>query len=425
MSTMSRRTFIHLGAAATATAAVAGPRAVSANDRISVGVIGCRNRGHQIASIYLGTGQFDLAAFCDCDDAMIERARGEMRRALHGRPDPDNIKDFRDLLARPDIDAVVIATPDHWHAAMTVMALDAGKHVMVEKPASFNVADGRAMLDAAKRHPELVVQVGTQQRSGPHFKEAKEYIDSGELGHIGFCRAWVTHTRAHVPVIPDGPPPETLDYDLWLGPAPEVPYNDERVHYNWRFMKDWGTGEMGNWGAHWIDIARWYLDLDAPLAASGAGGTFVGDDAKEWPDTQTVLYEFPQRTLLWEQRLWTRHAVNGSGVGVEFGGENGTLIITRSWWRVFPRDGEMIEHRGSDQENPHAVNFAETIRGQAENAAPMIDGHLTSVACHLGNISVELNRRLQYDADAERFIGDDEANEYLSRPYRAPWTLGT
>ena len=422
MNTWTRRGFIKAGAAATAAAAFT-PRTVSANDRISIGIIGCRNRGHQVASYYLNTGQFDLAALCDCDDAMIDRGRAELDGLLEGKPEPERIKDFRELLDRPDIDAVAIATPDHWHAAMTAMALEAGKHVMIEKPASFNIVDGRAMVAAAKKHPNLVVQVGTQQRSGPHFKEAREFIQSGALGHIGFCRAWVTHTRGEVPIVPDGPPPETLDYDMWLGPAPSVPYNDERVHYNWRFMKDWGTGEMGNWGAHWIDIARWCLDLDLPTGVSGTGGTFVTNDAKEWPDTQTVLYEFPRLTMLWEQRLWTRHAVNGNGTGVEFGGENGTLIVTRSWWKYFPRDGETEEHRGRDQNMPHARNFAEAIRGEAENAAPMEDGHKTAVVCHLGNLAVELNRHLNFDPATETFPGDEEANAHRSRPYRAPWTL--
>jgi predicted dehydrogenase len=411
-----------LSAAATAAAAVTA-RPAFANDRIAIGVIGCRNRGHQVASNYIRTGQFDLVALCDCDDAMIDRGRAELSNLLEGKPEPDRIKDFRDLLARQDVDAVAIATPDHWHAAMTQLALDAGKHVMVEKPASFNIVDGRAMVAAAKQHPELVVQVGTQQRSGPHFQAAREFIQSGALGQIGFCRAWVTHTRGRVKTVPDGPPPATLDYDMWLGPAPMVPYNDETVHYNWRFMKDWGTGEMGNWGAHWIDIARWYLGLDLPTGVSGTGGTFVMHDAKQWPDTQTVLYEFPNLTMLWEQRLWTSHAVNGNGTGVEFGGENGTLIVTRSWWRFYPRDGEMAEHRGSGQELPHAQNFAQTIRGEAENMAPMEDGHKTAVVCHLGNLAVELNRHLAFDPETESFPGDEEANAYRGRPYRAPWTL--
>ncbi len=421
MGYMSRRSFFHMGALATAAAATGG-RGVSANDKIRFGVIGVRNRGNQMVDYFVGSGQFEFAAMADCDTAMFDTARKKISRRAN-EANPDEHQDFRELLDRKDIDAVVIASPDHWHAAMHNMALDAGKHVMVEKPASYNIADGAAMVEAAKAHPNLVSCVGTQQRSGRHFERAKEFIAEGGIGKVGFVRCWVAQTRGFIPFVEDTPPPETMDYGLWLGPAAYEPYNPERVHYNWRFMKAWGTGEMGNWGAHWLDIARWYCGLDLPSSVAGFGGQFVVDDAKEWPDTQTVLYEFPQLTLLWEQRLWTDKDINQSKVGVEFGGDKGTVVATRNWWRVFPRDGEMEEHPGGPLDIPHARNFADAIRGEAKPSAPIDEGHKTSVLCHLGNIAVERQNRLEFDAEALRFTNDDAANAMLAREYREPWTL--
>ena len=277
MERINRRGFLASAATAAAISATSGARA--ANDKINVGVIGCRNRGPKVGKTMQVSHDFEIVSVCDCDSKMMDHAVDE----LHRRADNElkREKDFRRVLDDKDIDAVIIATPDHWHALMTVMALDAGKHVYCEKPASFNIADGKDMVAAQHKHPKLAVQVGTQQRSGQHFKDAKAFIASGGLGKVAFARGSFITNRHVVPVIPNGTPPDHLDYDMWVGPAPMRPYNKELLHYNWHFLYDFGTGDMGNWGAHWIDVIRWLLDLDLPKSVSGYGGQYVVDDAKE------------------------------------------------------------------------------------------------------------------------------------------------
>ncbi|MEP0842354.1 MAG: Gfo/Idh/MocA family oxidoreductase [Phycisphaerae bacterium] len=393
--------------------------APGANERIRAGVIGCRTRGHQVAGSFLRTGRFEIAALCDCDSAMLDAGLSALGSALPTRPRTE--KDFRRVLDDHRIDAVVVATPDHWHALMTVMALDAGKHVYVEKPASHNLLDNKAMAAAGKRHPRLTIQVGTQQRSAPHFKEARDFIAGGGLGTVGFARGWFVSDRLKVPITPDGDPPPGFDYDLWVGPAPMRPFNKDKVHYNWHFIRDFGTGDMGNWGAHWLDSIRHLLDLDVPQAVMAAGGTFVVHDGKEFPDTHTVLYEFPNLTVLWEMREWSQYPLNGLGGGVEIGGDKGTLVISRGGWTFHPAKGEPVKHKAGEMELAHAHNFADCIAGQASPAASIDQGTRTAVMIHLGNIALFTRHRLTWDASAETIVNDPEAAKLMSRPYRPPW----
>ena len=425
MNAISRRSFLKT-TAASAVLAAAGGRASSraaANDRINVAIIGCRNRGHQVADTMLETGQFNIATFCDCDDAMIARAMLSRNEFMKIKPKKE--KDFRRVLEDNDVDAVVNATPDHWHAMITVMALDAGKHVYLEKPASYNINDGKAMVAAQEKHPDLTVLVGTQQRSGQHFRDAKAFIDSGGLGRIGFCRACCVHEREVLPRIPDSDPPESLDYDMWTGPAAIEPYNEKRVHYNWHFMRNYGTGEMGNWGAHWLDVLAWFMDLGFPKAATALGGRVV-DDIKEWPDTQTALFEYPGLTVLWEHRLWSRFGVGGGmGSGCEFDGDKGSILVSRGGWTFYPRekDAQPVRHDGSELVRAHAENFAAAIRGEAKPSASIFDGHKSATLCHLSNIAAVLNRRIEFDPSKQTIVGDDEASAMMGREYRKPWRL--
>lgn len=421
MSLVSRRTFLHATAATATAAAFSIPARAAANERLGAAIIGCRNRGHQVASSLIATGAFDIVTLCDCDTAMIDEVGANLETKLDQAPKA--VQDFRRVLEDKDVDVVVNATPDHWHALITCLALDAGKHVYTEKPASYCIDDGKAMVAAQQRHSDLVVQVGTQQRSGQHFIDAKSFIGEGGLGTIGFARAWITHDRDVVRKAPDSDPPGTMNYDLWLGPGPERPYNENLCHYNWHWLRDFGTGEMGNWGAHWLDVARWLAGVELPVAVSGAGGTYVVHDDKEWPDTQTVLYEYPGLTLLWEQRLWTTYAVNERRSGVEIGGEKGSIVIDRSGWTLFPKDGDAVEYESSELDIAHAQNFADSIRGKATLTASMETGHKSAVLCHLGNITALINRRVEFDAESQSFPNDAEARTMLAREYRAPWKL--
>lgn len=414
---MSRRDFLTTSAAL----ALAARARAKANERIRVAIIGLHNRGPQVAESMIDSGQFDIATLCDCDTAMFDEGMKALEKKLSTKPRFE--ADYRRVYDDKTLDAVVIATPDHSHALLLCQALDAGKHVYLEKPASYNIRDGQYMVAAQKSHPECVVQVGTQQRSGKHFADAKSFIDGGGLGKIAFARAWIAHKRPDVAKVPDSEPPASLNYDMWLGPAPMRPYNVNRVHYNWRFMRDYGTGEMGNWGAHWIDAVRFLAGLDLPTTASGAGGMYVSHDAKEWPDTQTVIYQYPNMTLLWELRLWTGYGVNAMSGGAEIGGDKGTLVINRKGWTFFPMDGGPQKHEGSELEIAHATSFANAIRGTAKPAIDIVEGHKTATVCHLGNITAILNRQIVFDPATETIPNDQEAAALAAREYRAPWVI--
>ncbi|MDX9974104.1 MAG: Gfo/Idh/MocA family oxidoreductase [FCB group bacterium] len=419
MNSLTRRSFLKATALATAATVASGGARAQANERIALAVIGCRNRGNQVASYSLASGQFDIVTLCDCDSAMADKGRDLIKDKLTTSPKYE--KDFRRVLEDPEVDAVVVASPDHWHAGMAALALDAGKHVFLEKPTTWCIEEGKALLKAEAAHPGLKIFVGTQRRSAPHFAEAREFVRSGALGKIGFARGWVAHNREVLPIIPDSGPPATLDYDLWCGPAPFRPYNDNKVHYNWRFMRDYGTGETGNWGVHFLDLARWIMGLDLPTAVYGHGGMHVVKDAKEWPDTQTIVLEFPELTLVWEQRIWTKYGIGGQRDGVQIDAEKGSMLLSGNGWTFFPKDGEPQVHKGAAGDDVlHARNFADFIRGQAAPAAPLIEGHKSTALCLLGNIAVQAKARLEFDPQAQRFK-DEAANAYLTREYRAPW----
>jgi len=416
---LTRRNFLKSAAAATAFS-LASPRALGANERIRVAILGCRNRGHQVGSAMLSSGLYEIGALVDCDTAMFDPGIRGLGSRLGNRPRLE--QDFRTVLEDGDIDAVVVASPDHWHCAMGLLSIDAGKHVFLEKPATYDIDEGKRLLAASNAHPDIAVVMGTQQRSGAHFKDAKAFIDEGNLGKIGFIRTWIAQDRPFIPIVPDSDPPETMDYDLWVGPAPYLPHNVEKCHYNWHFIKAYGTGEMGNWGAHWIDIARWYCDLPWPDSVSGFGGTYMVHDAKETPDTQTVLYKFPDITMLWEQRIWTDFRLNDERSGAEFGGEKGSLVVSRGGWTFYPKGDRPQRHRSSELMQPHVQNFADCIRKQATPAASMEEGHKTAAFCHMANITVELNRQVNWDKETETFGDDAAANAMLHREYREPWS---
>lgn len=421
MSSMSRRAFLK-SSAALATASAVARAAASPNERIRVGIIGCRSRGWQNGQSFAASDRFDVTALCDCDTAMLDIAMAKLEGKLTAAPKLE--RDFRRLLDDKSIDAICVATPDYWHAVMALMALDAGKHVYLEKPATYCIDEGKALVAAQKKHPNLAVLVGTQHRSGPHFHDAKEFLASGVAGRIGFVRAWTLHDRGTLPVVEDSEPPATLDYDMWLGPAPMRPYNKSRGHYNWHFMWDTGTGDMGNWGAHWLDSTRHLLDLDLPTKVSGMGDTHVINDAKEFPDTQTVLYEYHDLTVLWELRLWAHYGVNGKGTGVEFHGDAGTVIVDRGGWAYHPRKGEPKIHKANGMQAQHMQNFADVIAGAAKPAASIEDGHKSAMLCHLGNIATKLKRTLKVNVAAQTIEDDPEAAALMTRKqYRAPWVL--
>ena len=416
MTSLNRRTF--LGAAG-ALALAPRPVAASPNERVRLAVIGVRGRGNELARGFARLKDAEVVAVCDVDDAVFQKAVEGVEQIAGKAPRTE--KDFRRLLDDKGIDAVAIAAPDHWHALMTVLACQAGKDVYCEKPASHNLVEGRRMVQAARKY-DRVVQLGTQRRSAPHIREAFEHMHSGGIGKVGLARAWIHQKRTiDVSGAPE-PVPPGVDYAMWQGPAPDRPFIKNRFHYNWHWFWNWGTGELGNNGIHGVDVARWGLGVEAPATVSSGGGLYVFQGL-EVPDTQVVTWDFPDKqcSLVWEHRMWSKHGLEGSGFGIAFYGDQGTLIVDEKSWRV--EDGQPAGGKSPDVQAAHFQNFLDCVRSRKAPNAEIEVGHLSTRLCHLGNIAHRVGRRLTFDAATESFPNDPEANKLLSREYSSRFEM--
>jgi predicted dehydrogenase len=426
------------------TAAALMPRALGANDRIQVGFIGYGLIGAQHVRDFKSQNDVDLAALCD-----VYQPRLEQGLAACG-PRAKGYKDFRRLLDDKDIQAVVISTPDHWHALLTILACAAGKDVYVEKPMTLFVREGRWMVSAARRH-NRIVQVGSQQRSGVHYHNALKRLRDGHIGKVHSVRmGFFRNVMPGFGSPPDSDPPSELNYDLWLGPAPLRRYNKNRSLYHFRWFWDYSGGQITNLGAHEIDVAQWAMGVSGPGAVGSSGGRMALEDNGETPDTQDALFEYPGFTMVWSHR--EASLGRGTGSGLEFFGTKGSMTLSRGGYEVFadmktapenqvpefsghPVGGpvrhpevkptpwtEALNERASNSLlESHVRNFLDCIKSRARPAADVEDGHRTATACHLANISLRLGRKVRWDAEKEEIIGDSEASAHLVRPYRKPW----
>jgi predicted dehydrogenase len=445
MSRINRRRFLGTSAAVAAGLAGSWARAdqqkkVSPNEKVVVALIGCGGMGRADLHDFVRLPDFEIAAVCDVDTNHTKEALNDLKQRNRPTHKVQVETDFRRVLERRDIDAVIVGTPDHWHPYVLIAACAANKDVYCEKPLSHNIVEGRAMVTAARRH-QRVVQIGTQQRSGKHFQDAVQFVHSGKLGTITMCRTWITNGSppegAGNP--PDSEPPAGLDYDFWLGPAPKRPYNRNRCHYNFRWFWDYGNGLCNDWGVHLNDIILWGMQVQAPLSVAAIGGKQEMKDNSDTPDTLDVYYEYPGFTHVYTVRRGrTLFGFHGLGHGMEFQGTNGTLTLDRGHWVIAPQGERMTaeKHGGSDQHFPHVQNFLHCIRNRNEKTASDIeDMHRATTTCHLANIAYKVQRRIYWDAQKERcfrgydpttktFLHEDaEANAYLLREPRKPWSL--
>jgi predicted dehydrogenase len=446
-SHLSRRAVL-AGGTATALSSAAYRRVLGANERVGLGFIGFGLIGKRHVLDFREEANAEIVAIAEVHtgrrDEGVAAARGPARAYA----------DFRALLDDQKVDAVVVSTPDHWHALMTMMACAAGKDVYVEKPLSLFPREGRWMADVARRYGR-VVQVGTQQRSGPHYQRARELVRGGRIGQVAAVRAW--YYRNAMPGFgspPDGAPPSDLDYNLWLGPAPARPYNPNRSIYHFRWFWDYSGGQMTNLGQHSLDIVHWFLDATAPTAVTSAGGRHFLKDNGETPDTQDALFEYPGWTATWSQRECSRGAPPPAGL--EFCGTLGSLKISRKGFvvtpdpktaaeAIIPRFGAAhpvggpattgqretaatwttgLEDQSGDefdQFRRHARHFLDCVKSRREPVSDLESGHRVATACHLANLALRLGRKLRWDAVRETVIDDPEAAALLERPYRAPW----
>lgn len=399
---------------------------VGPNDRIRLGVIGCGGMGRGNLAAFLANPEVECVVLCDVDDAQIAQALQVVEK--HRAATPAATKDFRRVIDRADVDVLLIATPDHWHALPTVLGCQAGKDIYVEKPLANSIAEGRAMLEATRRH-QRVVQMGTQWRSGEHWKDAIEFVQSGRLGKIGLVRAWAYHDwLGDVGHPPDGVPPPGVDYDLWLGPAPERPFNPNRFHFNFRWFWDYAGGLMTDWGVHLINVILWGMGAEAPRKVSSSGGKFVLDDNSETPDTQVAVYEFPNYTLIWEHKVGIGVGLNGRPWGIAFSGSDGTLIVNDARWEIIPepkkKTFEAATFKGSGDARPaHVRNFLDCVRSRADPVEHLDIGHHVSTVAHLGNIALRTGETIEWDARTERVVGSRDAQRLIAPRYRRPWRL--
>ncbi len=430
MSESSRRNFLKKSAVAAGAASFG--RLLGANDRIRVGLIGCGGIGRHDLSTFFLHDDVDCPIICDIDDAMIAKTIPVVEKQLGKKPDV--VKDFRRVIDRKDIDALIVATPDHWHALPTSYGCQAGKDVYVEKPLAVTIGEGRAVLEAAKRH-NRVVQMGTQWRSGRHYAEAVEFVQSGKLGKIRQVRAWAyLDWLGGIGNPPDSDPPPGVDYDMWLGPAPKRPFNKNRFHWNFRWFWDYANGLMSDWGVHLINVAMWAMGYNAPKSITSTGGKMVVDDNTETPDTQIAVYEFPTYTFVWEHQMLGGVGIGGRPHGLCFSGSEGTLTIDAKGWEVVPepKKKSLVAYmrtvdpndRRADGRPAHVRNFLDCMRSRQKPVENLEVGHFVSSVAHLGNVALRSRSRIVWDAENERCVGNGDADQFVfCRQYRAPWKL--
>lgn len=494
MSNMTRREFTRTSIALGAATALGSMRVLGANDRVAMGLIGCGGRGSQVADRFLKMTDSTIVAVCDVYAPFQERALSAVKAGTFTPPSSSvsgtngsntngsntagagaagagaagaganasviGVKDFRQLLDRKDVDAVIVATPDHWHALMAVAALRANKDVYVEKPLSLVLREGRIMVDEARKS-KRVCAVGSQQRSGAHYAEAVKLIRDGAIGSVHHVHAGMTRNAMPGFVARElrGGLTDALDWDMWLGPAKKVPFDPFRAIYHFRWFWDYSGGQMTNWGAHHLDIARWAIGAKAPTAVAGFGGRYAIKDGGETPDVQQVLYQFlaerpstahpsghaaPTDVGASKSKdcvvSWSTREVNqGERAGLVFHGTKGTLDLARSGYKITPEtwtgedpadpkkkwaaSTEAREVKGANLDEQHVRNFLDCVKSRQRPNADVEEGHLSAVMCHLGNLSTRLGRSLTWDPVKERITNDDEANKLLTVSYRKPWTL--
>lgn len=409
---------------------------VPASDQINVGLIGCKGMGWANLQAHLKNPQVNCIAMADIDQRVLDERTANIRE-LSGKS-PEQYKDYRKLLDNKDIDAVIIATPDHWHCLNMIHAVEAGKHVYVEKPLANSIEECNLMVKAAQRYKKMV-QVGQWQRSGRHYDDAINYVQSGKLGKIRLVKCWAYQGWMNpVPERPDSTPPPGVDYAMWLGPAPQRPFNENRFHFNFRWFWDYAGGLMTDWGVHEIDIALYAMGATAPKSVIASGGKFAyPNDASETPDTLQTVYEYEDFNLLWEHATGIDGGNYGRTEGIAFIGNNGTLVVNRGGWEVIPegeqQDGQWtpkidrteLQKPEGDALEHHAESFISAITSNdaSKLTCGIESGSIAAINAHMGNIAYKTERKINWEKETGSFRNDSEANELLKARYHNGWEL--
>ncbi len=425
MTKISRRRFLAHGALAPAAISLFTRTAKAApSERVALCIIGVRGRGSTLAQNLAALPDVQITHVCDVNEPLLGSFAKRISKIQNSSPKP--VQDLRRVLDDKAVDGIVVATPDHWHALATIWGCQAGKHVYVEKPISHNVFEGQQMVAAARRY-KRVVQVGTQSRSAPHYREAIELLRGGRIGKVHVAKAWNSQLRRRVEAVQDGPIPSGLDWNVWQGPAPERPFNTNRYTYGWRWMWDYGTGDMGNDGVHDLDIARWGLGVKIPSEVQCTAEKLVfAGDIQETPDTQVATFRFPeqQAILIYEQRLWSPYWQEGFENGVAFYGTDGYMVIGRQGWKLVEKRNQVAwDKKVTFSDIPHLQNFIRAIKANEELNCEIEEGYRSTLLAHLGNLSFRVGRSLKLNPEARTIFGDEEATALLKRTGRQEFRI--
>ncbi|OWK36186.1 Gfo/Idh/MocA family protein [Fimbriiglobus ruber] len=391
---------------------------VPPSEKVRLGFIGLGGQGTGNMNAFLKHSHATVAAVCDVDSSHLAKAAGVVEKATKKAPQAE--KDFRKLLDTKDVDAVVVSTPDHWHALTTVAACAAGKDVYCEKPLTLVIGEGQAMVAAARKHGRIV-QTGSQQRSDARFRQACELARNGALGKVHTVKVGLPGPNFKAPGVPDSTPPAELDYEFWLGPAPARPYNEKRVHYLFRFFWDYSGGQQTNFGAHHLDIAQWGLGMDesGPVSIE-ATAQFNKEKWFETPEVAKITYTYANGV-----KILCSLGKGGYPGGTTFEGDKGSIFVDRS--KITATPPEILKSTGGDVKlyvsNNHHGNWLDCIKTRKLPICDVAIGHRSATVCHLGNIAVRTGRKIAWDPAKEQIVGDAEAAKMTTKEYRAPWKL--
>jgi predicted dehydrogenase len=428
MDLLRRREFLSAaagGALATtmARAAEEKPERIGANDKVVLGFIGVGGMGSGLMKTFQPFADVEIAAVCDVYEPHRSRARSFAGGST------SSYKDFREVLDRKDIDAVAIATPDHWHAIPTILACQAEKDVYCEKPLSYRIAEGRAMVEAARK-TKRVTQMGNLIHASENYRRVVEIVRSGILGTISKTRVWIAADRRGLGSPADREPPDGCDYDFWLGPAPKRPFNPNRFTFNWRYFWDYAGGILCDFCCHIVDPIHWAMEVDAPETVVAMGGRYALRDNGETPDTLEVVYHYAKGEkgfdMVWSQTDASSHGFDGRKLGIMFQGTDATLVADYNTFQIFGEKETAIEPPAASlpRSPGHHREWIDAIKTRNQCSCHFDYGHRLTTVGHLGNIALWTGERLRWDAANERITNHPEANRHLSRErYRPPWTL--
>lgn len=404
------------------------------SNKVVMAVMGVNGRGAYLAECFSQLTNVEIAYICEVED---KAAANGMKPFASKDKKPTLVKDIRKLVEQKDFDALVVAAPDHWHTPAAILGVTHGKHVYLEKPCGHNPWEGELLVQAMKKYPKQLIQMGNQRRSMPNLINAVKQVHDGIIGNVYFGKSWYANNRKSIGTGKKIAVPATLDFELWQGPAPRMPYQDNLVHYNWHWFWNWGTAETCNNGTHEIDMCRWFLEVGFPQKVTSAGGRYAYTDDWQTPDTQVASFDFPGgKSITWEGRSCNKFPVEGAGRGFAIYGEKGTLVNKgNDDYAIYDEDNKLVKEvktgAGNEATNTisatgnldffHFSNFAESIRGNTSITSPIDEGHKSVLLCHLANIAQRTGRTLHCDPANGHILNDNEAMKLWKRQYEKGW----